>query len=220
MSDATWIRISDQQDRRWSSQAVVLGGQDARLTSLAFCSRYSRDAHYADLPDSQGVLHWITQKQMRLAGIVARMAVTHEHGTMREMAREAQCCASTVSRTIVKLQGWGLYKIDVVRGRHGGVQIVAGRFEAYVERARQKLREWAQKVRDRAQRINVASTLETYRKEGEEVKKSLFSMDATFRDFMAWREDHGDETAEPERSERLESDHLGASADGDGGSEG
>lgn len=197
MTDATWARISDERDRRFSSQPIVLGG-GARLSSLAFCSRYNRDAHYADIADSGGILHWVTQKQMRIHGIIARMAVTHEHGTMRDMAREAQCCPATVSRAIVKLQGWGLFAIDVVRGRNGGVQIRAGRLETYVLRARAKLREWAQKVRDRAQKLNVSSKRdvrkeqeEDYLKRGSDLKQQLLVVDETFTAFMAWREENG-----------------------------
>ena len=186
---------------------LYLGGA-TRLPSLAFCQRYNRDAHYANVNDSDGIARWVTQKQMRVYGIFARMSVSHERTTMREIAKEAQCCPATVSRAVVKLQGWGLFAIDVVRGRHGGVQIRAGRIEAYVLRARAKLREWGQKVRDRAQKLNVSSRdvvrkeMEAqYQKDMKTLKTDLVRMDETFTAFMAWREDRGPfEAPQTERS--------------------
>jgi hypothetical protein len=103
-ADATWAQISDEQDRRWASQPVVLGGEGSRLTSLAFCSRYNRDAHYADIRDSSGISRWVTQKQMRIYGIVARITLGDGKAKMLDIAHEAGCCTTTVSRTLLKLQ--------------------------------------------------------------------------------------------------------------------
>jgi hypothetical protein len=158
-------------------------GGDTRLPSLAFCSRYNRDAHYADIADSVGVAHWVTQKQMRIHGILARVSMSVDGRTkMADVAREAQCCTSTVSRTILKLQGWGLFAVDVRRGRNGGITVLRATgswMASYVRAARQKIRD----LKIRAQ-IKLASMIQG-REEGGMTATGLpdtyrLDMDASF----------------------------------------
>jgi len=161
--------------------SVYLGGPDARLPSLAFCSRYNRDAHYADVKDSAGVARWVTQKQMRVHGIIARISLSPS-GTARmvDIAVEAQCCTSTVSRTILKLQAWGLFAVDVRRGRNGGITVrkpFGSWAAAYIRAARQKLRDMAFRAR-----IKLASTFQGGRQGLVPVPvQDNVVMDASFR---------------------------------------
>lgn len=152
-----YAKAADQHERWLSHQPIVLGGPGSRLTSLAFCQRFNRDAHYGDIVDSRGVAHWATQKQIRISGIVARMVLGDGKARMLDIAAEAACHTTTVSRTLLKLQAWGLYAIDVRRGRNGGITIMkpSGSWAAvYIRAARQRLRELALRARR-----NVASTL-------------------------------------------------------------
>ena len=166
--------------------SIVLGGPDSRLPSLAFCSRYNRDAHYGDVKDSAGIARWVTQKQMRVYGIIARLALGDGRATMLAIAHEAQCHPTTVSRALLKIQAWGLYAVDVRRGRNGGItiwKVTGDRFALYVKAARQKLRELAIRAR-----INVASRIQRGRgmaivSDQETVglpSNDVIDMDATF----------------------------------------
>lgn len=135
-------------DRNFNQPWTYGGG--SRLPSLAFCQRFNRDAHYADVADAQGIAHWVTQKQMRVYGIIARIALSEDgRALMKDIAAEAQCHPTTVSRAILKFQAWGLYAVDVRRGRHGGITVwkaTDSRFALYAKAARQKLRELARRA--------------------------------------------------------------------------
>lgn len=129
---------------------TVYASAGTRLPSLAFCQRFNRDAHYADIDDDRGIAHWVTQKQMRIYGIIARIALSADgKARMLDIAAEAQCHTTTVSRAILKFQAWGLYAVDVRRGRHGGITVwkaTDSRFALYARAARQKLRELANRA--------------------------------------------------------------------------
>lgn len=156
---------------------------DTRLPSLQFCQRYNRDAHYATVKDSNGLARWVTQKQMRIYGIVARISLSETgFATMKDVAREAQCHTTTVSRTTLKLQAWGLYAFDVKRGRGGGifVRLPWGEHaKFYIRAARQKLRDMANRARRKVASVLLGGQREDQRN-GDNVKDN---MDATFRRF-------------------------------------
>jgi hypothetical protein len=125
-------------------------GGDPKIVALAAFRRYHKDATY-DLPDAEGVLRWVTRKQMRVHGIIARISLSPDgRAKMIDIALEAQCSTATVSRTILKLQAWGLFAVDVRRGRNGGITVLRPRVEwmaYYVKAARQKLRDMAFRAR-------------------------------------------------------------------------
>jgi hypothetical protein len=181
MSDATWAHISDQQDRRWTAQPVVLGGPNSRLTSLAFCSRYNRDAHYADIRDLAGVLHWATQKQMRIFGIVTRIGTLGSGYTKtRDIAAEARCSPGYVSKVLLKFEAWGIIGIIRTRGRYGKLFMFAREIgdglDSLVAGARRRL--LAFKVTRAARKLRRATNVSSYPTNGrkEENLPSLFSM--------------------------------------------
>lgn len=177
---AFYGKEADRHAQWLNHQPVILGGEGARLRSLAFVQRFNRDAHYADIRDSSGVLRWVSQKQMRVYGIIARISLSPDgRAKMIDIALEAQCCTSTVSRTILKLQAWGLYAVDVRRGRNGGITVRRpfGQWaKAYIAAARQKLADMAFRAR-----IKLASTLQR-REEGSVGVPTTYlpSMDASF----------------------------------------
>lgn len=179
-------------------ESARMGLLDPKVAALRCFRRYSKDATF-DMPDAWGAMRWLTHKQMRVYGVLSRLAVSGQVTTMRAVAEETGTCPSTVSRSVLRFSSWGLFSVDVTRGRNGGMKVRAQTVMQYVERARVKIAELARKVVFRAQRVNVASLETTYRKDMETLRKTLTYRDATFSEYMAWREDRGVQTAPPER---------------------
>jgi hypothetical protein len=136
-------------------EPYFMGLSDPRTASLRCFQRYSRNAT-RDITDGDGLTRWVSQKQARVYGIIARIAMTPSGiSTMSDIAIEAGCTKSTVSRTIQKLEGWAMYAVEVRRGRYGGITIHRkgwDRFYDYVHEARRKM----SNARNRA-RFKVAS---------------------------------------------------------------
>jgi hypothetical protein len=113
------------------------------VISLRAFQRYHKDAT-RDIIDGDGMTRWVSQKQARVQAIVDRVAMSPGgHTTMRAIALEAGVTPSTVSRCILKLQGWALYAVEVKRGKYGGVTIHRkgwDRFWDYVREARSRLK--------------------------------------------------------------------------------
>lgn len=182
-------------------ESPFMGLSNPAAASLRCFQRYSREPH-RDVTDGDGISRWVSVKQARVYAIIHRIAMsTDPTAKMSDIAAEAGCTVSTVSRTINKLQGWAMYAIEVRRGRKGGVTVHRrgwDRFSDYVTQARIKIRELAGKARLHVQRRNVASREETYRKDAVELKKTLRTLDASFTDYMAWREARSVQAAPPE----------------------
>jgi len=156
-----------------------MGLTDPRVASLRAYQRYSKTAT-VDIVDLYGRLRWMGQKQARVHGIVHRLSSSHEPMTMTAIAKEAGCCTSTVSRAITKFQSWGMFAIDVKRGRRGGIAVrlrtLGDELAAYAERAWARIRRDAQRVFRTL--VNVASTHDF---EGEVTTvRTTVGMDATF----------------------------------------
>jgi hypothetical protein len=130
---------------------------------------------------------------------------------MTAIAKEANCCTSTVSRSVLKFQAWRMFAIDVMRGRLGGISVrlrsLGDDLSCYARAAWDRLRSAAIRAR-----INVASLI-NLREEGyrepepdTEVRTSLTRssyMDATFSEAWANAEARGAEIrAEAARAER------------------
>lgn len=167
--------MSDRNDRIDAARPHVYGGS-IEVASLRAFRRYQKDATW-DIPDAEGILRWVTRKQMRVYGIIARISLS-PGGTakMVDIAHEAQCSTATVSRTILKVQAWGLYAVDVRRGRNGGITVwkaVGSRFRMYRKAARQKLREMAIRAR-----IKLASVIPWTE---DAINTTLFGRDESFR---------------------------------------
>jgi len=168
-----------------------MGLTDPRVASLRAYQRYSKTAT-VDVVDLYGRLRWMGQKQARVHGIVHRLSSSHEPMTMTAIAKEAGCCTSTVSRAITKFQSWGMFAIDVKRGRGGGIAVrmrtLGDELAAYAERAWARIRRDAQRVFRTL--VNVASTHDF---EGEVPNvRTTVGMDATFSELEigfddAWR---------------------------------
>lgn len=138
-----YVALADAES--WTPrESPFMGLFDERTASLRCFQRYSKEAH-RDITDGLGISRWVTQKQARVHGIIARIAMSPD-GTakMVDIALEARCTVSTVSRTIRKLQGWELYAVEVRRGRHGGITVHRkgwDRFFDFVLEARRQLRD-------------------------------------------------------------------------------
>jgi AraC-like DNA-binding protein len=119
-----------------------MGLFDERTASLRCFQRYSRNAT-RDIVDGDGMTRWVSQKQARVQGVIHRLAMSPTGaGTMADIAIEAGCTKSTVSRTIKKLEGWAMYAVEVRRGRYGGITVHRkgwDRFYDYVHEARRKM---------------------------------------------------------------------------------
>jgi hypothetical protein len=147
--DRYYSSLSDRNDRIEASRPHVYGG-NAQVASLRCFMAYHKDAR-TQVMDIQGRSRWLTHKQVALHGLLARLAVTGEHTTIRAVALEAHVAPSTVSRFMLKLQAWGEYAIDVTRGKYGGIT-VRRRFhgdhlKAYAEAAWERLRRIADRAR-------------------------------------------------------------------------
>lgn len=152
-------------------------GGNAAVASLRTFRRYHKDAT-VDFVSTDGVLHWMTHKQMRVHGILARLAVSGSPSTVRAIAAEARACPSTVSRAILKLQAWGEYAVDIKRGRYGGVRVwkvISDRFADYARAARQKLAELASKARSmlRPERTSMEQGPEGYVVTGRNIEPGI-----------------------------------------------
>jgi hypothetical protein len=157
-----------------------MGVNDERVVALRCFQRYSRNAT-RDITDGQGMARWVTQKQARVYGILARVALSATGAsTMHAIAQEAQCTPSTVSRTIQKLTAWEMYAVEVRRGKYGGITVHRkgwDRFFDYVREARRKLSE-----RRFTFKSNVASIIRGGRRVSEDGTDNVVrSMDATLK---------------------------------------
>jgi hypothetical protein len=162
-------------------------GGNASVAALRCFRRYHKDARL-ELVDQAGSLRWMTQKQARVHAILMRQAVSGERITMTAIAAEVLACTSTVSRAILKFQAWGMFAIDVRRGRNGGISVrlrtLYDDLQGYAKAAWQRIKAAA----DRA-RTNVASLI-NLRGEGyaepeyepavQVTNHLLLTMDATF----------------------------------------
>jgi hypothetical protein len=169
-----------QAPREYDHKIGTMGLFDERAAALRCFQRYSKNAT-RDITDGQGMARWVTQKQARVYGILARVALSATGAsTMHAIAQEAQCTPSTVSRTIQKLTAWEMYAVEVRRGKYGGITVHRkgwDRFFDYVREARRKLSE----ARIRAQ-SNVASIIRGGRRvSGDGTDNVLRSMDATLK---------------------------------------
>jgi hypothetical protein len=164
-------------------ESPFMGLTDTRCASLRAYQRYSKNAT-VDVPDLYGRLRWMGQKQARIHAIVHRLSSSHETTTMHAIAKEASCAPSTVSRAILKFQSWGMFAIDVKRGRGGGISVrlrtIGDQLAAYAERAWARLRRAAERVTRTL--VNVAST-QDLEENVANVSTSLV-VDATFME--AW----------------------------------
>lgn len=99
-----------------------MGLSDSRVASLRCFQFYSPNAFSRQVsPD--GRQRWLGPKTSAVYAILHRVASSGEKTTMREIAGEAMCTPSTVSRAVQRLQAWGFFAIDITRGRHGGITV-------------------------------------------------------------------------------------------------
>ena len=181
MSRSLYVAMADTPGyTNQRSERYTMGLFDERAAALRCFQRYSKNAT-RDITDGQGLSRWVTQKQARVYGILARVALSATGAsTMHAIAQEAMCTPSTVSRTIQKLTAWEMYAVEVRRGKYGGITVHRkgwDRFFDYVREARRKLSE----ARIRAQ-SNVASIIRGGKRVSEQPSTSTSSvMDATLK---------------------------------------
>jgi len=150
MTTAAWLdqyyaRQADQIDR-----GPQLYGGKAELVKLR-CFKYYHPDVGSWMEDPAGRLRWLGPATSRVYAILHRLSSSGERSTMTAIAAEAMCCTSTVSRAVVKLQAYGMFAIDVIRGRNGGLSVrrrrVGDALASYARAAWARIRSW----------INVAS---------------------------------------------------------------
>lgn len=143
MSIAQYMAMADQQAAvpRQSPYMGLRG--DTAVASLRCFQRYSNDAT-TDVYAPDGRIRWVTRKQGAIYATLHRMATSGERVTMREVAGQVMCCPSTVSRAVLKFQAWGIFAIDVKRGRNGGMTVklrkVGDALRHYAEAAWRRIR--------------------------------------------------------------------------------
>jgi hypothetical protein len=161
--------MADAEQRHIDRMGEVYG--DPSITALRCFQRYDRNAT-TDIIDLWGRKRWVTQKQSRVYAILRREAGRSERLTMTAVAQEAHISTSSVSRAILKFQGWGIFAVDVTRGRNGGIRVrlreIGDQLQHYAMAA------WA---RIKRAALNVAFTF-TGRE--REVPVTYLPMDATF----------------------------------------
>ena len=182
MNTDTAAYYSREADRL--ARGPQLYGGDPSIVALRCFRRYHADA-LEIIRDGDGRQRWMTPKQMRIQALLARAEVSGQRTTMHAIAKEACVRPSTVSRTILKLEAWRLFAVDVYRGRNGGIRVwrpIGARFELYAIAARQTLARLKRKA------LNVASTL--LRRGGGEVEVPVSArtdLDATFSETPAMK---------------------------------
>ena len=202
MSADTVAYYQREADRR--ARGMQQYGGDPALVNLR-CFKYYHPDSGSFLTGPDGKAHWLGAKGSRIWAIAQRDRRT----TMKAIAEEALCCVSTVSRTLTRLQSFGMLAVDVTRGRNGGITVrlpeVVPAMRHYIEAAWRRIRSW----------INVASRLA-----GEETGtcNTLTAKDATFSGDArveyagarvldgSWSIDYARAVAGPARERRSEAD--------------
>ena len=169
MSADTLAYYQREADRK-AREAQVYGGNPELLKLRCFKYYHPDSGSFLTGPD--GRAHWLGAKGSRVWAIAQRDRQT----TMKAIAEEALCCVSTVSRTLTRLQSFGMLAVDVTRGRNGGVTIrlpqMVPAMRHYIAAAWKRIRSW----------INVASRS----RGGEEgTDNTLTVKDATFTEEAA-----------------------------------
>lgn len=156
-----------------------LYGGNADIVKLR-CFKYYHPDQGSFLTDPTGRNRWLGPKMSRVYAILHRAADTGQRVTMHDIAREAGCCASTVSRAVQRLQAFGFFAIDITRGRNGGIMVRMRRagdaLKHYASAAWRRIRSW----------LNVASRSSV--SEGEYVYLPVLA-DATFTEDRAIERD-------------------------------
>lgn len=175
--DRYYANLSDRLDRIAATKPQAYGG-DASIAGLRCFIRYHKDARQ----DVQinGRTRSLTHKQVRMHGLMARLAVSGDFATITALAGEALVAPSTLSRFILKLQAWGEYAVDVRRGRHGGIRVrrrwLGDGLAMYAERAWQRIKEAVSRTKR-----NVASLFPGPDQQPDgDVTSTYLYMDATF----------------------------------------
>ena len=147
-SESVYVAMAEAET--FVRERPTVGLNDPEVASLRAFRAYHKDARVGYVGGK-----WVTKLQARIHAVADRQASSGEPTTIRDIAREVLASPSTVSRTLEKFQAWGLFAVDVRRGKYGGVTIfrVVGRqFASYAKAARDRIRERIRKA------FNVAST--------------------------------------------------------------
>jgi DNA-binding MarR family transcriptional regulator len=125
--------------------------------------RFHPEEEVVWIEDADGKDAWITRKQLSVYEHVCAMADAGITSTMTKVAAELGVSVSTVSRTTVKLQAFGLIACLVSRGRYAGLLVVRRSKDDGLKRLREvakaRVRAWAKAAERRLARtkINLAS---------------------------------------------------------------
>jgi DNA-binding transcriptional ArsR family regulator len=126
--------------------------------------RMNPDAHLVWIDDMEGRPRALTPKQYRVLELAIK-CIDGEMLTMRQMAVRLGMAASTISRTLAKLQAWGILAVIVGRGRWAGLVIMhrakADGLDRFRVAAKARVRRWSEAAQRRLSRLqaNVASYL-------------------------------------------------------------
>lgn len=175
---AYYQREADRQERGMKQY-----GGNPELVKLR-CFKYYHPDQGSFITTPEGRERWLGPKASRVYAILDRSSSSTSRLTMKDIASEAMASTSTVSRTVQKLQAYGLFAIDVIRGRHGGIYVRRRRpgdhLKHYAAAAWKRIRQAAERAISRTER-NVASTSSLEEGEGSwtPVPTTTY-MDATF----------------------------------------
>jgi DNA-binding MarR family transcriptional regulator len=194
MRDSTATYYATQADARERDPIIIPGEHgraDVASGRLGKAARFHNvnDLIWLDTPDGQTI--FMTRKQLDALQAIRRLADTGVRVTMRHLAELLGQAPSTVSRTAVKLAAYGFIAYQANRGRNGGTVWVLRRgadtLDWFREEAKAKVRAWAQRTKERfdRMRMNVAAI---YPKREMELSRSTYSTDRNIK-LRAWTPD-------------------------------
>jgi DNA-binding MarR family transcriptional regulator len=194
MRDSTATYYAMQADAQERDPIIIPGEHgraDVASGRLGKAARFHNvnDLIWLDTPDGQTI--FMTRKQLDALQAIRRLADTGVRVTMRHLAELLGQAPSTVSRTAVKLAAYGFIAYQANRGRNGGTVWVLRRgadtLDWFREEAKAKVRAWAQRTKERFDRLrmNVAAI---YPMRESELSRSTYSTDRNIK-LRAWTPD-------------------------------
>jgi len=88
-------------------------------------TRYAPDATVHKITDLQGRPRWLNDKGYRIMCAALLVIASDRQTSLTELAERIGCHRQTVSRWLRKLTAWGVLGCWTVRGRYGGIVLVA-----------------------------------------------------------------------------------------------
>ncbi len=185
---AYYARIADAREYGYQTY-----GGDAGIAALRCFKAYHPQGRFTPYGD-----RWLTPIQMRILSVLQRHALSPGVGLLqvREVALEAKASPGYVSKTILRLNAWGMIATISVRGRFGGMyvalRVMGDTLGHYATEARARLS--LSSLRAAARRVRRGINVSTITRRGRvgdqglpDYRSSLVGMEETFRTPFARR---------------------------------